>query len=258
MMRRFAAGLLTATLTAALLVFGSGSPAQAQTTAGCGILPHNFQLQVIHEPRMFHYYLQADRNKNNVNIRIYSATDQLLWSWNSPDDRRGGQWYHIQPSTAVPQGGYATFTGIFDVSFSSDPRCTYTTQICCLTWSNWAPNGLASGPWGVSPPYLTGLDNLQVQADLPGHSSFEYRVKAPGMPTAYFPDQGALFTLDRSVYGGKTVEVSSRAEGSGSNPWTYPAVRLDVPALPTPPPPKHPCDDGRPTCPAPIPDPIEP
>lgn len=250
MVRRFVAGLLTATLTAALLVFGSAGAAQALPS--CGV--SGFELSVVPEPRMFHYSLRANRDKNNVNIRIYSATNQLVWYWNSPDDRRGGRWYHIQPTVAVPEGGYATFTAIFDVSFGSDPQCTYTTGVCCSSLGGWAPNGVGSGPWGVSPPYMTRLaNNVQVQAELNGHSSFVYVVKASGMADAYFYAQGSVFTLNQSVYGGKTVRVSARAEGSSSHPWSFPELYVSVPALPPPPPPPPPPPETSEAAPPPPP-----
>lgn len=240
MVRRFLAGFLTATLAAALLVFGGAAPAQAQPNGGCGVLPHGFQLWVEHEPRMFHYALVANRNKNNVNIRIFNSSHQLLWTWNSPDNRRPATWYHIQPGVVVPPGGYATFTGIFDVSFGSDPSCTYTTQLCCSTFNGWNPNGSSSSFFGVPPPYMTRPNNVQVQAELPGHSSFEYVVRTSGLADAHFHNQGSLFTLSQAVYGGRTVRVSARAEGSSSHPWSFPELVFTVPALPPPPPPPPP------------------
>ncbi len=90
-LRKCVAAFSAATLTAALLVFGSASPASAYAGA-CGIVGTPFALYLDYEPRMFHYQLSANRNKNNVDIRMYNASGQLMWSWFSPDDRVGGRW----------------------------------------------------------------------------------------------------------------------------------------------------------------------
>lgn len=231
-LRRLVAGALAAGLTSALLVFGPTHvrPALGEELpppgGGCSTGP--FHLEVVHEPRMFHYFLYSGGDKNNVNIRIYDAGNNLLWSWNSPDDRKKQTWYHIQPAVQVPTGGYATFKAIFDQSVWSDPSCTYTTPVCCSPVNRWAPNGgTALGPWGWSPPYMT-RNGLQVTADLYGHSTFEWVIKASGLPDNYFLG-GATITVPQSTYGAKTVRVSAQVPGSGN--WASPEVTFFVPPL---------------------------
>lgn len=157
MLRRFFAGLLTAALAATLLVFGSISPAQAQISGVCAVGPPISLLEVVQEPGLFMYRVRHNGKKNNVNIRIRNANKQQIWSWDSPDNRRGEQWYTMQPSIQVPVGGTVTFTAIFDV-FGPDPRCTYTTTVCC-SGNGWQPSG-ASGP------YVTKLNELQLRTDV--------------------------------------------------------------------------------------------
>jgi hypothetical protein len=226
MARRLLAGLLTATLTASLLVFGSAAPAVAQSGGGCAIGPPISVLEVYHEPRMFHYRVLHNGNKNNVNFKLFDAAGQLRWSWNSPDDRVGLTWYHIQPAVVVPPGGTVHVTAIFDV-FGPDPQCTYGAQPCCSLTNGWSPNG-SSGLWGVSPPYITHPSTLQVNAELPGHTSFVFVVKSAGLADAYFHNQPSTFQIPFS-YAGRTVQVSARAAGPVSNPWAFPELSFFFP-----------------------------
>src|SRR5690606_18498284 len=152
-----------------------------------------------YEPRMFHYQLSANRNKNNVDIRMYNASGQLMWPWFSPDDRVGGRWYHLQPPMQVPPGGYDPSTSAFDVQFVSAPKCTFATLTCCSGSNGWPPNGYPYGDWGWSPPYMTRLSNTQVKAELEGHSTFEWRLRASGVPDRYVIS-GSVLTVDQWSY----------------------------------------------------------
>ncbi len=143
----------------------------------------------------------------------------------------------------VPTGGYVTFTATFDVQFGSDPKCTFVTLTCCSGSNGWRPNGYPYGDWGWSPPYMTRLSNTQVKAELEGHSTFEWRLRASGVPDRYVIS-GSVLTVDQwsysGVYAGKTVRVSARVPGERDWNWSDPEVTLNVPSLPAPPPPPPP------------------
>lgn len=240
MARRLLAGILTVTLTSSLLVFGGAVPANAdvpETDHECHSSGH--QALMYYEPQMFHYWFGSGGDKSNMNIRIHRSDGVLLWSWNSPDDRRSQRWYHIQPGIVVPPGGFVRFNAIFDV-FLADPACSYRTTPCCSTSSGWRVLD-DRGPWGVSPPYLTrGSSATRVNAQLPGISSFDFRVRTSGKPDATFFNRSSPFTISTTQYGGRTVRVTARVTGSASNPFTFPELVLSIPAPPPPPPP--PCE----------------
>lgn len=216
------------------MVFGGASPASAQVSGDC----EGHDAWLSYSSKMFTYMFLTGGSQSNLNLRVYRSDGVRLWSYFSPDNRRRNEWYHVQPQVVVPHGGYVRFTLIWDVSFASDPTCTVQTEPCCTGANGW---GVLDdrGPWGVTPPYLT-RSGIQVNAQLPGISRFDFRVRASGVSDTVYLNRTSPFTVSQSRYGGKTVRVTARVTGSSSNPWTVPEKRFSVPALPPPPPPPPP------------------
>jgi hypothetical protein len=74
----------------------------------------------------------GEQLNNNVSIRI-KEWDTVVFAWDSPDDRRMGQWYNLvlaNPATTrlIPRDHRSKdmieFRGIFDVPMAGDPACT--------------------------------------------------------------------------------------------------------------------------------------
>ena len=81
------------------------------------------------------YELSGGGDQSNVNISLYNVDNDLLWSWNSPDNREPGILYTKEirrpNGSLIPTrlGDRVNFTAIFDRPIWSDPRCTATAYV---------------------------------------------------------------------------------------------------------------------------------
>jgi hypothetical protein len=81
------------------------------------------------------YELSGGGDQSNMNISLYNEDNDLLWSWNSPDNREPGILYTKEIRRAngglIParHGDRVDFTAIFDRPIWSDPRCTATAIV---------------------------------------------------------------------------------------------------------------------------------
>lgn len=139
-------GLLGAGLAALLVVAGTAGPAQAASVpGGCsasgyngnGVTHYSRLTGGIHRITKFEYRLQhssSTRGKSNTNIRHYEnrrlGSDRLMYTWNSPDNRKFGTNYTHTPDVTVQldylKEMFTNYTFIFDRS-GPDPRCTART-----------------------------------------------------------------------------------------------------------------------------------
>jgi hypothetical protein len=78
------------------------------------------------------------------------------------------------------------------------------------------------------PSLATAADQRHVTATLPQAVTFVFVVKTAGLADAYFGNVASTFAVDPWTYGGRTVLVSARAQGTADHPWA-PSVQLTVP-----------------------------
>jgi hypothetical protein len=128
-------------LVAAVLGVAFGAPAAASGPYfdECSTGGYRVEVWAVADPGFYwstvHYEFFGGGDESNINIRIYNDDNDLLWSWNSPDNREPGMTYS-QPvrrsnGALIPahSGDRADFTAIFDRPIWSDPRCTATAIV---------------------------------------------------------------------------------------------------------------------------------
>jgi hypothetical protein len=88
-----------------------------------------------------------------------------------------------------------------------------------ISANGWAPQISFTVPSASGPLVRVRPDGRHVYASQPGVSTFVFVVKSAGMTDAYFQDVTPPFTIDPTVYGGRTISVNARASGPATNPW---------------------------------------
>jgi hypothetical protein len=79
------------------------------------------------------------------------------------------------------------------------------------------------------PALSLAADKRHVTASLPLATAFVFVVKTAGLPDLYLDNVASTFAVDPWKYGGRTVRVSARAQGTAGNPWAT-SVEFAVPA----------------------------
>ena len=79
------------------------------------------------------------------------------------------------------------------------------------------------------PSLSLAADRRHVTASLPLATSFVFVVKTDGLGDFYIDNVASTFAVDPWKYGGRTVRVSARAQGTAANPWAT-SVEFTVPA----------------------------